>query len=245
MKSSDENFTPSELFIGGLPPFLLFEMEFHSLFALVESQKNQTFFNKPNPATEVALIGLVAHFEAFCKHQFAAICNISYTLLHAFASKRGNASLKLSDVLSLYGNFDTQISFLIAEQYDFGSGEVINSIFHDLLTVTPFSKDECKEYSKILLKRNMLVHHAGIYTLKYLKAGSVSDHTKERVFRDSIIIRTEDYHVIDDFLFEMAMKITRITVGELKKHLDTSPRVEKFQLDATDELLRGIYDSLE
>jgi hypothetical protein len=72
VKSSNENFTLSELFIGGSPPFLLFEMEFHSLFASVEFHKNQKFFDIPNPATEVALIGLIAHFEAFCKHQFAS-----------------------------------------------------------------------------------------------------------------------------------------------------------------------------
>lgn len=243
-KAPDGGRTSPEFFIGRIPPFLLFEMEYHSLFALVESHKNEKLFEKPNPATEVALIGLVAHFEAFCKHQFAAIANIFPTLLSTFAAKRGQAIVKLSDVLSLYGRFDKNIGFLVAEQYDFGSSKMINGIFCDLLDVTPFSKDESKKFSAILLKRHLLVHHAGIYTLQYLKPGSIPDDIKDQAFRDSIVIRTEDYHEISDFLFEMAMKITRVTVSAMKKQLEATA-ADSNQLEAPNELLRGIYDNLD
>jgi hypothetical protein len=64
MDSSDDG-DVFKLFVGGIPPFLVFEMEFHSLFDLVEHHKNNQLFQKPNPATEVSLIGLVAHLKLF------------------------------------------------------------------------------------------------------------------------------------------------------------------------------------
>ena len=248
-KETNGKMTSSGFFIGRIPPFLLFEMEYHSLCALVETHKNEKFndkfFEKPNSATEVAWIGLVAHFEAFCKHQFAAIANIFPALLSTFTSKRGQATVRLSDVLSLYGKFEKNIGFVVAEQYDFGSAEMINSLFRDLLVVTPFSKDESKKFSTILLKRHLLVHHAGIYTLQYLKEDSIPDDIKERAFHDSIVISTENYHEMSDFLFEIARKITQVTARALRKQLESTASVDSHQLDATRELLQGLYDNLD
>jgi hypothetical protein len=244
-KDSINEVTYPDMFVGRIPPFLLFEMEYHSLFALVESHKNDKLFEKPNPATEVAMIGLVAHFEAFCKHQFAAIANIVPALLSTFASRRGQATITLSDILSLYGRFEKNIGFLVAEQYDFGSAEMINGLFRDLLSVTPFSKDESRELRTILSKRNLLVHHAGIYTLQYLKAGSVPDGMKDRAFRDPIVVTTEEYRGMSDYLFEMAMKIARVTTSALKEQMESAGAVEGHQLAATRELLLGLYDYIE
>ena len=245
VKDTNGNLIYPGFFIGRIPPFLLFEMEYHSLFALVESHKNKKYFEKPNPATEVAWMGLAAHFEAFCKHQFAAIANILPALLSIFATKREQAAVKLSDVLSLYGKFEKNIGFFVAEQYDFGSAEMINSLFRDLLAITPFSKNENKKFSIILLKRHLLVHHAGIYTLQYLKKGSIPDDIKDRAFQDSIVINTKDYYEMSDFLFEMAMKITRVTVSALRKKLESATAVGSHQIDATMELLRGLHDDLD
>jgi len=56
----------------------------------------------------------------------------------------------------------------VAEERDFGSAETINELFLDLLKITPFSKDEMEVYSQFLNDRNLLVHHGGVFTLKYL-----------------------------------------------------------------------------
>ena len=56
---------------------------------------------------------------------------------------------------------------ILSEKYDFGSSRTINSLFSDLLGVTPFSTKESKEYEEFLNDRNLLVHHGGIYTFKY------------------------------------------------------------------------------
>lgn len=220
-------------------------MEYHSLFALVESHKSEKLFEKQNPATEVALIGIVAYFEAFCKHQFAAITNVSPALLSIFVSKRPQTTVKLSDLVSMYDKLEKNIGFMVAEQYDFGSAKKINGLFHDLLDVTPFSKDQIKKFNDILIKRHLLVHHAGIYTLQYLKEGTIRDNVKDRVFRDSIVISTEDYHEVSEFLFEMAMKLARSTVSALKERLDSAADASSYQLEVIKELLQGLYDSLE
>ena len=241
----DEDKPLSDIFVGRIPPFLLYEMEHHSLFHLVESHKTDRLFEKPNPATEASLISLLAHFEAFCQHQFAAIINIYPELLLAFSSRRGQAPIKLSDVISLYGEFERNIGFVIAEQYDFGSAELINGLFRDLLGVTPFSKDEGKQYDVILQKRHLLVHHAGIYTLNYLKENSISAEIKSKAFQDSVRIDTEDYHVMGDFLFDMNMKIARVTTAALKSQLEAGPGFTGNQTKAIEQLLSGLYDNLE
>ena len=88
----------SNFFVGRISPFLLYEMEYHGLFHLIESHKDETFFRKTNPAAEVVVIAMVAHFEAFCKHQFAAIVNILPALLSYLLQKETN--LKCSSHLS-------------------------------------------------------------------------------------------------------------------------------------------------
>jgi len=244
-KEASEEEQITELFVGRISPFLLFEMEYHSLFHLVESHKSDRLFQKPNPATEACLISLLAHFEAFCKHQFAAIINIFPELLRSFSSRRGQASIKLSDVISLYGDFDRNIGFVISEQYDFGSAELINGLFRDLLGVTPFSRDEGEQYNSILLKRHLLVHHAGIYTLQYVKENSIPDDIKSKAFHDSILIDTEDYHVTSDFLLDMNTKITRVTTHALKDQLEKGPGFTDIKMKATELLLSGLYDRLD
>src|SRR5437868_3160065 len=113
----------AKFYVGGIPPFLRFEIEFHKLFHIVEAHKNDQWYQEKNPAAEFACVGLVAHFEAFCKHQFAASINISPSLISVFSSKRPQASLSLADVVAVFGDFERNVGFLIAEQYDFGSPE--------------------------------------------------------------------------------------------------------------------------
>ena len=71
----------SGYFVGRISPFLLFEFEYHSLDRVVSEFDGKQLFEKSNPAAEVCLIGLVAHFEAFCKHLFAASANLNISAL--------------------------------------------------------------------------------------------------------------------------------------------------------------------
>src|ERR1041385_189402 len=117
--SNNENikkdYESSDFFVGRISPFVLFEMEYHSLSYLAETHDKDRLYEKQNPATEVVVIGIIAHFEAFCKHQFAAIVNILPSLLSTFTSKRGQPTVQYSSVISLYGEFEKNIGFVLAE----------------------------------------------------------------------------------------------------------------------------------
>jgi hypothetical protein len=230
-------------FVGGIPPFLFFEMQFHSLFYLVQSHKDDEFY-KQNPASEIATIGLIAHFEAFCKHHFAALININPDLLKEFCKKREEPKIEISILLSFDGKFENNLGFILSEQYDFGSGKMINGLFRDLLMVTPFSEEDSKNFDAILQKRNLLVHHAGFYTLQHLKKNKLSEEIKEKAFRVAVKITTEDYEEISDFLFEMAMKIVRITLPALKRQFEQIAPLEEFHIEAIDNLYQGVYDTI-
>ena len=235
-----------DLFAGNIPPFLLFEMEFHSLFYVVQNHKNDQYYPNINPASQVASIGLLAYFEAFCKHQFAAIVNLFPSLISGFAIKRGEPKIEFSTIISFDGEFERNIGFVLAEQYDFGSAKSINGLFHDLILVTPFNAEEAKTFNEIVFKRNLLVHHAGYFTLQYLNKNAISGQIKEKAFREAVRIDTNEYEEISDFLFEMAMKITRETVKAIKKKAEyKSLPSNSEKLNAIEELLRGVYDFLD
>ena len=233
----------SDYFVGGIPPFLRFEIEYHSLFYLVEHHKQDRWYPDANPATQAALISLVANFEAYCKHQFAALVNIRPALLQGFSAKRPQAAIKLTDLVSLFGHLEDKIGFVVAEHYDFGSAALINGLFRDLLDVTPFSKDEGSTFDSILMKRNLLVHHDGFYTLQFLKENSLPHEIKQQAFLRSVKIDTEGFHEIDTFMFDMAMKVARVTMKAVEQlfELDSRP----YNAEALRELLRGLNDYLE
>jgi hypothetical protein len=234
----------SKLLIGGIGPFVQFEKEFNILFHLVESNKGDNFFRDTNPATEVALIGLVAYFEAFCKHQFAALVNILPQLLMDFTVKRGEPTVKFSTILTLKDDFINNLGIILAEQYEFGTAKQINSLFNDLLKVSPFSKEESSTFNEILKQRNLIVHHGGFYTLKYLQDGSISEERKRNMFQSPIRIDTEEFHQIDDFTYRMAAKINLVTVKALKSRTQNI-QLTKEQSDAIDLMFRGLYDVFE
>ena len=241
-----ESYQTYNSFIGKISPFLLFEMEFHSLFYVVENHKNDRYYPEINPASQVAYIGLLAYFEAFCKHQFAAIINLFPSLISTFASKRGEPKIEFSTIVAFRGEIEENIGFFLAENYDFGSSKAINGIFRDLLSVTPFSVEEEKLFNEIVYKRNLLVHHAGYYTLQYLKKKTISDELKQKAFKEAVKIDTSEYQEISDFLFEMAKKITYETVKAVRQCAEYNfLSLDDEKIKAVDQLLQGVYDTLD
>jgi hypothetical protein len=243
MKSDHQTY---DYFIGRIPPFLQFELELESLFYIVENHKDDRWYPENNPASQVATIGLFAYFEAFCKHQFAAIVNIFPSLIFSFAAKRGEPKIEFSTILTFNGEFEKHIGSVLAEQYDFGTTKSINSIFHDLLSITPFSNVEAEKFNKILYKRNLLVHHAGYYTLKYAKKNLITIEQKQKAFKEAVKIDTEECHDISNFLFEMALKITRQSVYALKRHSEfQSLNPEDERVLAIEDLFKAVWDTIE
>jgi len=243
MKADHETY---DYFTGKISPFLLFEMEFHSLFYVVQKLHDDKFYPELNHASPVATIGLLDHFEAFCKHQFAASINIFPSLVHSFSTKRGEPKIEFSSIHAFKNEVDKSLGFFLAEQYDFRTSKSINGLFTDLLSVTPFSKKESETFSNILFKRNLSVYHAGFYTLQYIKDKSISEEARAKVFKEALTVTTEDYGEISDFLFDMAMKITRQTVKAIKLNSEFQLlSLEDERVKAVEEMLQGIHDTLD
>lgn len=199
----------SDFFIGAVPPYLLFRLGFDDLRVLVgASSENQELSNS---TAEVCLIGLAAHFEAFCKNQFAGIINVWPYTLERFCNVRGPVAVEASDILTIINDVDYKLGSLLAERYDFGSARLINGLFTDLLNVTPFSKDEEIEYSRFLNDRNLLVHHGGIYTFKYQGQKFVRQQARARAHLDSLIVNKGQFLASSEFVDSIARKITAAT----------------------------------
>ncbi len=234
-------------FVGKTPPFLLFEKEYHSLHYVVESHRNDRYYKESNPACQVSLIGILAYFEAFYKHQFAAVLNIFPELSVDFSHKRKNLQIDLSTILSLKEKTFEHLGFILAEKYDFGSVASVNNNFKDLLSITPFSSKEAKYFNEIIQKRNLLVHHAGYYTLQLLNDSKmeISDR-KAKAFKENVRIGPSVYFEYSDFLFEMALKITRATMNAVKSlkiyQLESS---SSLRVSAVDKLGSALYDIIE
>jgi len=150
-----------DYFAGGVPAGVIFQQNIEKLKRIVAA---------PNikPA-EVCLVGLVSYFEAFFKDHFAAIVNIQPKIVENLKKAGLNTDVDVLDIVSLGDRSEIRLGSLLAEKYDFGTAKRINSIYQSLLKITPFSKDEISQFDQLLNDRNLIVHHGGIFTLKYVK----------------------------------------------------------------------------
>jgi hypothetical protein len=94
---------------------------------------------------------------------------------------RPELAIGLKDLFLLDFDISGKIGFLIAEQFDFGTAKIINNLFRDLLLITPFSKEDIEQYNELLSQRNLLVHHGGVFTMKYTK----QKFSKESIGKDA------------------------------------------------------------
>ena len=153
--------------------------------------------------------------------------------------------MALGDVALLVDNRVENSGAVIAEQYDFGSAPVINGVFRDLVGVSPFSKSEARTFDKFLSERHLLVHHAGIYTLHWLKNGRPLARTfGAELFRDRLSFSTKEYHERSDFIFDMAIKVARTSVCAARE-ITLRSASHNNQIEQYTDLLQGLWDSLE
>lgn len=173
---------------------------------------------------EICFVGALSYFEAFCKDHFASLINIEPSLVEQL--KAGGQDVTIdSAAVALYGTaISHRLGFLIAEKYDFGTAQKINSLYTALLKITPFSKDEARTYSVLLRDRNLLVHHGGTYTMAYLMTHPTfaAVERKEHAFWNSRVIRHDDVASAVTFLGAIARTMTRAAHGALSKHIESA-----------------------
>ena len=204
----------SDFFYGGVPPGGMLKIELENLEQLIEKDDNP---NGLSSTSGLCLIGLVAHFEAYFKHVFAAVGNIYPPTLDRFISERREVNVSLKDIRRLRRPVEYQLGFLISDEYSFGDAKSINSLFRDLVGITPFSKDEKRRYDKILAERNLLVHNGGILTAQSVAQDMIRHTRQKRSFFDSVVIEPDQ--VLDDLRFvdEIARKTTNATHRALRE----------------------------
>jgi hypothetical protein len=167
----------------------------------------------------LCLIGLAAHFEAFCKAHFAAVINIHPSVLREFAKRRPECGLSVKELLQVLPNIGHRLGSLLSEQPDFrwSSAKTINGLFRDLVNVTPFSTDEAKQFGSFINDRNLLVHHGGIFTLKYERRRFVEtrrpDGTPSKVLR----VERADIDKWSAFLVGIAQKLANSSVKAMEE----------------------------
>jgi hypothetical protein len=208
-----------EYFVAGVPPLPLLEINLEELGNILNGQKQEA--RGTNPAAELCFIGIAAYFEAFCKDSFAAIANICPELLEEFVTHR-DCAFTLAEVLHLTDGSKHRIGSLLAEHYDWGSAQTVNSLFHDLLKVSPFSKDEARRYAEFLNDRNLLVHHGGIYTFKYAGQKFDGKKIKAMVHWDSLAVSKQAVLKWIEFFLDIARKTSAATQKALENFVHTN-----------------------
>lgn len=173
-------------FPGGVPAGTIFKYNCNQLKDLLNRNKPTEF---GQTLEELCFLGLVSYFEAFCKDNFASLINICPDLILRLKKNNYDVSIESITALKMEENFNTRIGSLLAEKYDFGPAQKINTLYKTILTVTPFSKEESLKYSKILSDRNLLVHHGGTYTSKYLSQQKIISIKAEAFFGSLVVTR--------------------------------------------------------
>ncbi len=199
----------SEMFAGGVPGWVIFGMEVQDIKKRLASCSSDDLGTSDNNLAELSVIGLIAYFEGFARYHFAACVNICPRLLSGFAEKRPDAVATLRDISEM-DTVHGKIGFLIADRLGFTTPKEINGHFRDILSITPFSKNEHRKYDRILHDRHQIVHSAGICTTKYLRAhdGMLSEG-RDRPYMDSVVITPSRAIEVADFLLAIAEKIVK------------------------------------
>jgi hypothetical protein len=124
--------------------------------------------------------------------------------------------------LDFGSNYQRKVGCLLMENYDFGTARRINAIYSTLLKITPFSTKEIKRYDEILRDRNLLVHHGGIYTSKYLQQlGDWRDRITD-AYWNSLTVRSDTPKKTLAFLEHISNKIARTSHAALSDYLKSA-----------------------
>jgi hypothetical protein len=204
LKSESPELSWLDFYEAGVPPSAFFAMRVEEIVKLAES--TQATEGHLDFTAEVCFIGLAAYFEAFCKDEFAAVINICPETLERFAANR-ECAFGISEVLHLCNGMSHRLGSMVSEHYDFGSASSINGLFLDLLKISPFSKDESREYAEFLNDRNLLVHHGGTYTFKYAGQKFAKEQVAGIAHWQSLVVGKRDVERTAEYLLDLAKKI--------------------------------------
>ena len=208
-------------FLGCVPSGSIFWTNVVQLRDLVRDVDDEDVLDGLGTVVEVCYIGLIAYFEAFFKDHFASLINICPQLLIGFNEKSGiDTEIDVVDLLEFDEGILHQLGFLLVEKIDFGSAKRINTLYRSLISISPFSKDDISQYDQILRTRNLLVHHGGIFTMKYLRQEYETPPDEIRAFQDSLIVTRKRFHDAATFLEDISNKTSKAAKSALEKFIE-------------------------
>jgi hypothetical protein len=207
-------------FTGAVPAGIIFDCEVSDLCDVAKPLENK----KHNEVTaKLCFIGLVAYFEAFCKDHFASLINIHPDLVRNLI--RRNLALSPVDPLELSGPLHCSLGFMVADRFDFGTAGHINSLYTDLLKITPFCGDEANTFDQINEDRHLLVHYGGILRPRYSSERFIKRPIdRSRLFLDSLIVSSDQFFAATNFMTGISKKIRSSTQDALRQEISSSGR---------------------
>jgi len=219
MVKTDIELLELEYFTGGVPAGLILSLDVNHLRELVKNSNTKDSNQKKT--AEVCFIGLLAYFEAFFKNNFAALVNVCPELIDNLKKSGMDVCVNADDLLKIGKHPQHKIGFLLSERYDFGSAKKINSIYMSSLNLSPFSKKEKKNYDRLLNDRNLIVHHGGIFTIRYSDQIYEKKYFEKILFMDSLVIRTEYFLSAADYVEKIATKTIQASRSALQEFINS------------------------
>lgn len=220
---ADEETHELDHFSGGVPAFAMFSMILADLRDAVEATPEQEQ-GYVHSISEVSFIGLAAYFEAFCKDHFASLINICPQLISRLEEQNYDVTINSNHLLTPGTDPLRRIGFFLSEKYNFGTAKQINSLYSGLIGITPFSRDQRQTYDKLLDDRNLIVHHGGVYTTKYIKQRFSSEFPErsQDAFLHSLVVDNEMFRSSSSFLLDIAEKVSRTSQRTLVEYIETN-----------------------
>lgn len=193
---------------GGVPAGIVFDMQVKDACELATMRPSDKNDLRRGVGAEFAFIGLIAHFEGFCKNHTAAIINICPQLVRQIAERGREIKLRPVDILDYGENLSTQFGSLVIEKIDFGTAKSINGLYQDLLGITPLSKREADRFHALLEDRHLIVHHGNIFTPNYARERFIRREVgRSRIFLDSLEVTPANVREAARFLHELSVKL--------------------------------------
>jgi hypothetical protein len=193
---------------GGVPAGIVFDGQVKDACELADMRPKDKGDLRRGVGAEFAFIGLIAHFEGFCKNHTAAIINICPQLVRELAERGREIKLRPVDILDYGENLSTQFGSLVVEKVDFGTAKAINGFYKDLLGITPLSKREADRFHALLEDRHLIVHHGNIFTPNYASERFIRrEMGRSRIFLDSLDVTPDHVRAAARFLYKLSMKL--------------------------------------
>lgn len=213
---SEDAYSYFSYFSGYVPSGIVFQGAANDIVRFAETCCEDEY----SSVNSLCLIGLSAYFEAFAKDHLASVLSLAPELIETLRAAGHPTDIPADEALEFRDDLQYKVGFLIAQRLDLGSAKKINGFFTALLKLTPLGKKDMASYERLLRDRNLLVHHGGTYTTKYVQqAHGEIPSERRRAHADSLEITTQRITETASFLKRVARDLIDSSADSLDSFL--------------------------